>query len=157
VTKRAVLTISAAFAAATAMPVTASADTLFTGKTQQDRKVTVRIGSDGLVNLVRIGWRTRDCKLPNYTLRDTTLAKRPFDGSTPDSFGDIGSYTYTDVDRSRITTRVQLAGQRVVDPANPAAVSWKGTIIASSTIRKRGKVIDRCNLKSTGWTAVKRG
>jgi uncharacterized protein (DUF2147 family) len=157
VTKRAVLTISAALLAATAMPATASADTLFTGETQQDRKVTVRIGSNGLVNLVRIGWRTRDCKLPGYTLRETTSFRAPFDGATPDAFGDIGTYTVSDVGRKRITFRVRLSGQRVVDPANPAAESWRGTIIATATVRRRGKVVDRCSLRSIGWTALKRG
>ena len=155
--RRAALTISAVLAgAAAAAPATASADQLFTGKTQQDRPATVRIGDDGIVNLVRITWRTRRCSLSGSTLRNTTAFRPPFDSATPDAFADQGAYTVRDPNRVRIRITTTLNGRRVVDPANPASVTWQGTLAAKAVVRRSGRVIDRCRLRSTGFTAFPR-
>ncbi len=152
-TARAVLTISAAFAVAGLAPATASAKT-FTGKTQQDRKVTLRTSDDGAVRFFRIDWKTDDCDLEAATLRDQTTFRGPFDTATADAVVDEGRYRYRDRGRKRITTSVKLDGKRVTDPANPDAESWQGTFEASAVVRRRGKVIDRCTLSSTGWTVT---
>ena len=154
-TTRAVLTISAALVAAGLAPSAASAKT-FTGESQQDRRVLLRTGDDGTVRFFRIDWKTRDCDVDDATLRDQTTFRAPFDSATPDAFADEGRYRAREGRRIRITTNVKLSGTRVVDPADPAAESWQGTFEASAVVRRRGKVIDRCTLSSTGWTATPR-
>ncbi len=154
--RRAALTSTAVLAGLAAVPSPAAADQLFTGRTQQDRPATVRIGDDGVVNLVRIQWRTRRCSLSGSFLQNVTGFRRPFDSATPDAFADQGSYTERDPGGIRIRITTTLNGRRVVDPANPAAVTWQGTLKASAVVRRRGRVIDRCVLRSTGFTAQRR-
>jgi hypothetical protein len=156
VTKRAVLTISAAFAAAAAAPAAASADTLFTGKTQQNRPVTVRTGADGVVNLARLTWKTARCRTDNE-LQLVTGFRPTFDTATTEAFGDSGSYTARLRGGIRIRVTPTISGRRVVDPADPAKVSWQGTFRATAVVRRNGRVIDRCTQRSVGWTAIKRG
>jgi hypothetical protein len=153
--RQALLTIPAALVAVALGPAPASAAKLFTGETQQDRKITVRIGDDGRVNLARVSWRTRRCRTGEY-LQDTTEFRQPFDGATPDAFNDVGTYSIRQRGGYRIRVSITLDGERVVDPANPAAESWRGTVKTTATIRRNGRTIDRCTLRSTGWTAVRR-
>ena len=152
-TRRAVLTLTAAFAAAAVAPAPALAAKTFKGESQQERRVTVKLGDDGLVRLFRIDWKTRDCDLERATLRDQTTFRPPFDSSTADAFADEGRYRYRDRGRKRITTTVRLDGRRVVDPATQAE-TWQGTFEAGAVVRRRGKVIDRCRLASIGWSAA---
>ena len=155
--REAVLTSSAALAVAAFVPAPALAAKTFKGETQQNRNVMVKVGDDGVVTRFRIDWRTRDCDLDDATLRDQTTFRPPFDTATPEAFADEGRYTARDKGRKRITTTVKLDGRRVVDPGDPAAESWQGTFEATAVVRRRGKVIDRCRLKSTGWSAAPTG
>ena len=151
-TRRAVLTFSAALAAAGVAAPSASAAKTFAGKTQQDRKVTVAIGDDGLMTETRIAWRTRRCRSGEF-LQDRTVFRPPIDANTPDAFSDAGTYTLRQRGRIRIRVSISLTGRRVVDPANPAAESWQGTLKATAVVRRNGRRIDRCRLRSIGWTA----
>ena len=150
--RAAVLTLSAALAVAGVAAPSASAAKTFAGKTQQDRKVTVAIGDDGLMTETRIAWRTRRCRSGEF-LQDRTVFRPPIDANTPDAFSDAGTYTLRQRGRIRIRVSISLTGRRVVDPANPAAESWQGTLKATAVVRRNGRRIDRCRLRSIGWTA----
>lgn len=152
-TRRAVLTFSAALAVVGIAAPPASAAKTFAGETQQDRKVTVAIGDDGLMTQTRIAWRTRRCRSGEF-LRDRTVFRPPIDVNTPDAFSDAGRYTLRQRGGIRIRVDIALTGKRVVDPANPAAESWRGTLKATAIVRRNGRRIDRCKLRSIGWTAT---
>ncbi len=152
-TKRAALTISAALAAVAVAPSPASAAKSFAGKTQQDRPVTVRVGDDGIVSLVRITWRTRRCRSGEF-LQDRTDFRAPFDSATVDAFADRGAYSLRQRGGYRIRVTIDLTGKRIVDPANPAAERWQGTLRSTAVVRRNGRTVDRCSLRSIGWTAT---
>ncbi len=154
-TKRAVLTAAAACAAVAVVPSSASAAKSFSGKTQQDRAITVRVGDDGIVNFVRVAWRTRRCRSGEF-LQDRTDFRPPFDGATADAFDDKGTYTLRQRGGIRIRVTIDVSGRRIADPANPAVSSWQGTVKSTGVVRRSGKVIDRCTLRSIGWTATQR-
>ena len=140
--------------AALLLPADALASKTFRGKTQQGRGVSVLVGNDGLVDRVRINWRTRRCALGGSRFQDATQFVGPFEPTTVDRFGDAGSYTVRDRGGIRSRVRITLAGRRIVDPANPAAERWEGTLRASVTVRRKGRTIDRCALRSIGWRAT---
>ena len=152
-TKRAVLTTAAVLATVAAVPATASAEKTFTGKTQQDRPITVRVGDDGVVNNVRVSWRTRRCRSGEF-LQDRTDFRPPFDTGTVDAFDDVGTYSLRQRGGYRIRITITLTGKRIVDPANPAAEQWQGTVRSTAVVRRNGRTIDRCSLRSIGWTAT---
>ena len=153
---RSVLTLAAAGAVAlAAAPPAGAQEQTFTGKTRQDRPVTLRVGADGVVQFVRIAWRTRRCRQGGASLTDRTDFRPPLDDNAPHVLGDAGRYTVRRRGGIRIRVTVTVAGEHVPDPANAAAPgSWRGTIKASAVVRRRGRVIDRCSLRSTGWTAT---
>jgi hypothetical protein len=149
------MTIPAACLAAAVLAAPAQADTLFTGKSQQDRPVTVRVGDDGAVNLFRVTWRTRRCQGGEF-LQDRTDFRPPFDSATGDAFQDKGTYTLRQRGGIRIRVTIDVSGRRIADPANPAVSSWQGTVKSTGVVRRNGRVIDRCTLRSIGWTALQR-
>jgi len=153
VTGRAVLALFAACAAAALAPSPASAARTFTGTTQQDRPITVRVGDDGLVSFVRVAWRTRRCRSGEF-LQDRTDFRSPFDAATADAFSDAGTYTLRQRGGYRIRVTITVGGRRIVDPADPAAESWQGTVRSTATVRRNGRTVDRCLLRSIGWTAT---
>ena len=155
-TARSVLTLAATGAVAlAAAPAAGAQEQTFTGKTHQDRPVTLRTTPDGVVQFVRIAWRTRRCQKGGASLTDRTDFRPPLDDNAPHALGDRGSYTVRQRGGIRIRVTVTVTGEHVPDPANAAAPgSWRGTIKASTVVRRRGRVIDRCSLRSIGWTAT---
>ena len=135
------------------LPADALASKTFRGKTQQSRGVSVLVGDDGRVDRVRINWRTRRCALGGSRFQDATQFVGPFEPSTADRFGDAGSYTVRDRGGIRSRVRITLTGTRIVDPAT-AAERWEGTLRANVTVRRKGRTIDRCVLRSIGWRAT---
>ena len=141
-------------AAALVLPADALAAKTFRGKTQQSRGVTVIVGDDGLVDRVRVNWRTRRCQLGGSRFQDATQFNGPFEPSTVDAIGDSGAYTVRDRGGIRSRVGIVLTGKRLFDPANPAGETWEGTLRANVVVRRRGKIIDRCRLRSIGWRAT---
>ena len=151
-TYRALLT-TAVLGAALAAPAPALATKTFSGKTQQDRGASVTVGDDGVVQRVSVGWRSRRCQRGNF-LQDKTDFRPPFDSATPEAFSDEGTYTLRQRGGYRIRVTITLTGKHLLDPANPAGEAWQGTIRASTVVRRNGRTIDRCPLRSIGWTAT---
>ena len=148
-----VLLGAAAIAACAVVPATAAADKTFTGKTAQNRSLTVKTGDDNVLKSFRINWITRTCKLSGSRFQHITGFRPPFDVATPDGFNDAGAFTVADRGGIRSRVKITLTGTHAFDPAVPAAESWSGTLKANVVVRRRGKVIDRCNLRRINWTA----
>jgi len=124
----------------------------FEGRTQQRRTVTVGTGADGLVRSVEMAW-VGSCRRA-FVYRTTTRRVPPFVQSTEERFRDNGSYR----ERSRggivATIAVTISGVHV-EPAEdrPTTERWRGTFRATVTVRRRGRVIDRCRTRSIRWSA----
>jgi hypothetical protein len=145
--------VAALAAGALAAPSTAAADKTFRGKTQQNRSVSLTTGDDNVLKTFKINWLTRKCAKSGSRFQHITSFKPPFDSATPDAFNDAGSFTVADRGGIRSRVSMTLTGQHAFDPANPAAENWFGTLKASVTVRRRGKVIDRCTLRQINWSA----
>ena len=152
-TSKPVLLSVAALAVGAAVPATAAADKTFTGKTAQNRSVSVTTGDDNVLKSFRVNWLTRKCAKSGSRFQHITPFRPPFDAATPDEFQDAGSFTVVDKGRIRSRVRISVTGRHAFDPANPAAENWFGTLKASVVVRRRGKVIDRCRLRQINWSA----
>jgi hypothetical protein len=143
--------MGAALALIVSVPADALAAKTFRGKTQQGRGASLTVGDDGAVQRVGLVWKAIRCRDRRSTYSTNTEFRPPFDSATPDAFTDAGPYSERDRGgiRSRITVTVN--GQRQLDPSNPAAETWTGTLRATVVVRRRGRVIDRCRLPSIGW------
>jgi hypothetical protein len=147
------LLATTALAVLLAVPSTAAADKAYKGKSAQNRSVTLTTGDDNVLKTLRINWITRRCALSGSRFQHITAFRPPFDLATPDEFRDAGSFTVADRGRIRSRVSISLTGRHAFDPANPAAENWFGTLKASVVVRRRGKVIDRCRLRSVNWSA----
>jgi hypothetical protein len=117
-------------------PATASAASKrFRGETAQSRAVSVVVNESGRVQRMVISWRADDCR----RRRSHVTVRR----ATTDAFTATGSYRVRGV-RIRFSAR----GTRTSDTAE----QWSGTFRARSTVRRHGRMIDRCRLRTT-WTA----
>lgn len=152
-TRTPVLLTTAVLAAALIAPSQAAADKSFAGKTVQNRSVSLTTGDDNVLKTFRVNWITRRCALSGSRFQHITAFRPPFDSATPDAFTDAGSFTVRDRGRIRSRVKMTITGQHSFDPAVPEAEKWFGTLKASVVVRRRGKVIDRCRLKSTNWEA----
>lgn len=152
-TRTSVLLTTAAVAAAAIAPSEAAAVKRFRGATDQERTVKLTIGDDNLLQSASINWVTRKCAQSGSRFQHMTAFRRPFDETTPDAFRDEGSFTVRDSGGIRSRVRIIFIGERLVDPATNVE-SWRGTVEAKVTVRRRKKIIDRCTLRPVGWEAA---
>jgi hypothetical protein len=135
------------------LPATASAaKKRFRGETAQSRMVTVVVNESGRVQRMDISWRANDCRKRETFVRNVTILRPLPRRASADAFTVAGSYRVRDRGGIRIRVRVSARGTRRFDPANPQAEQWSGTFRSRSTVRRRGRVIDRCRLRTT-WSA----
>jgi len=113
------------------------------GKTAQGKAATVRTAG-GLVSRVRIRWEV-PCG-GGMSLFGVTPFSRPFDRSERREFEDGGSYRARANRGLRTTNTVFVRGTR-------RRGVWRGTFHARATVRRNGRVIDRCRLGRTRWSA----
>ena len=152
-TRTPLLLTAAVLAVALVAPSQAAADKSFAGKTAQNRSVSLTTGDDNVLKTFRVNWLTRKCALSGSRFQHITRFRPPFDSATPDAFTDAGSFTVADRGRIRSRVTMTITGQHAFDPAVPEAEKWFGTLKAKVVVRRRGKVIDRCTLRSTNWEA----
>jgi hypothetical protein len=145
------LALACAVAALTA--TTAAADKRFSGETQQDRRIWLTVGDDGVLRTLAVYWRTRRCRFGGAFMQDRTVFRPPFDAASPDAFSDAGTYTRRQRGGVRIRITIAVRGRCVATPGE----AWQGTVQANAIVRRRGRTIDRCGLRSIGWTATRRG
>jgi len=145
--------IAAAIIAA-ALPATASAAVKrFAGETAQSRAVRVVVAESGRVQRMVLSWRANDCRQRRSSVRNVTVFRPLPRRASADAFTVAGSYRVRDRGGIRIRIRVSARGTRTFDPANPVAEQWSGTFRSRATVRRRGRVVDRCRLRTT-WSAA---
>lgn len=136
-----------------ALPAPASAAKVrFRGETAQSRMVRVLVGKSGRVQRMVISWRANDCRRRGTFVRNVTVLRPLRRRASADAFTVAGAYRVRDRGGIRIRIRVSARGTRTFDPASPQAERWSGTFRSRSTVRRRGRVIDRCRLRTT-WSA----
>jgi hypothetical protein len=126
-----------------AAPAAADART-WRGKTNQGREVSVRTGTDDLVDQVRVSWRA-PCKKGHYVSR--TLFEPPLDVSGTDVFEHSGTYRKRLPDGYRARNTVFVRGTLGADD------HWRGTFRVRTRVTRRGEVVDSCRLKRVRWAA----
>ena len=140
-------TLAAVALAALLIGPAASAEAkTYKGKTRQGRGVIVRTGADGVVSSARIGWRAPCGQGLRYSA-NTTFTK-PLDAATADVIQDAGSYRVRLHGGLRARITGTFAGQR-----DPATDRWSGTWAVKVRVTRRGKTVDRCQLKRATWEA----
>lgn len=114
------------------------------GETEQGRAVSVRTGSDDLVNQVRVAWRA-PCRKGHYVSR--TLFVPPFDLSEAERFEHAGSYRSRLKDGYRARHSVSVRGTLGSDGR------WRGVFSVRTRVRRDGRLVDRCRLEGLRWEA----
>jgi hypothetical protein len=105
----------------------------------------LRVGDDGRVERVRIGWRARCSEGGRYSSR--TIFVSPFDSSTATAFRDTGDYGARPTGYvAHIHTTIK--GAWVADNAR-----WRGTFSVRVRVVRHGETIDFCRLKRLRWSA----
>lgn len=136
------------------LPATASGATKrFRGETAQSRVARLVVGESGRVQRMVISWRANDCRQRRSFVRNVTVFRPLPRRATADAFTVAGSYRVRDKGGIRIRIRVSARGTRTFDPANPIAEQWSGSFRSRATVRRRGRVVDRCRLRTT-WSAA---
>jgi len=119
---------------------------VFRGETEQGRRASVVIGSDGLLRAMRINWRAR-CRKGRVVQK--TIFTRPHDQSTPDAFLDAGVYRMrSGAFRLRVDGRV--TGRR---SGTGARERWRGSFRAKVLVTRRGRYVDTCRIRGLRWSA----
>jgi hypothetical protein len=135
--------LAAAFVALLVAPAPAAADR-WKGRTSQGRLVTVRTGDDGVVNRVRIRWKTT-CQ--GSTRTGQTVFVPPLDSAGTTSFADAGTSRFNlgggVRSRDTVSVRGTLGGRG----------RWRGTFRLRSVLRRDGEVVDRCRVGRIRWRA----
>lgn len=121
------------------LPATADA-AVFRGETSQGRAVVVRTNAADETALVRISWRAACADGTRY--RDRTDFRSPFDDATRRQVIDRGTYTAKDPGGLRFRVKVALRLERRGDTRR------RGTFRASAVVRRRGKFVTRCKLRT---------
>jgi len=137
-----------------ALPATASAaNKRFRGETAQSRNVRLVVNESGRVQRMVISWRANDCRRRGTFVRNITVFRPLRRRASPDAFTVAGSYRVRDKGGIRIRIRVSARGSRAFDPANPLTEQWSGSFRSRSTVRRHGRVVDVCRLRTT-WSAL---
>ena len=135
------------------LPATASAATKrFRGETSQSRNVRVVVNESGRVQRMVIGWRADECRRRGTWVRNVTVFRPLRRRASADAFTVAGSYRVRDKGGIRIRIRVSARATRTFDPANPPAEQWSGTFRSRAAVRRHGRVVDVCRLR-TSWIA----
>jgi len=132
-------TVVAALIAALALPAAADAKT-FHGKTNQRLGVTFRTGADGVPTTGKLHWNI-PCKRHGYRHRGFTTWEPPFTQVTATTLLDGPKSYHTkfnDGSRARVTGTLK---------AHLSGSSWKGTLAIREVIKRKGKVINVCQMK----------
>jgi hypothetical protein len=127
------------------VPATAGAKS-WQGKTAQHRPVSVRTGTAGLVNRVRISWRSK-CQNGHY--KSTTLFRPPFDTASKTAFVDEGTYHAKIPGTGNLRARHTAFVSATLDDKGV----WRGTFRVKTRVTRKGKFVDSCRVKGVHWSA----
>lgn len=127
----------------------ADGEKTFSGQTSQDRRVTMLVGANGVIKGIDLPFKAR-CERSGESFSVPHFAfVQPMDRADANGFFDHGSVTNRVKGGFRVTSTFTLAGLRVAEQA------YGGTMKARITVRKGGKVVDRCGADTT-WKATLR-
>ena len=133
-----------------AVAASAEASQLFTGTTGQSRTARIEIGDNGRPAKVTISWKAT-CR--RGTLWDVSSVRPPKRTTTPDVVALAGRYRIRAKKGVSATVTLRLRGLRGADPVDERAAIWAGEFTVSVVVRRRGRVIDRCRVPQTVWSA----
>jgi hypothetical protein len=134
--------VVAAFVAVAAAPAGAAS---LHGKTGRGLSVTVTTDKTGAAKRVVFHWWVHRCDRNRYRFNDLTLFAPS--GAPPARIRGGNPYTvrYRGGIQARIVARA--SGHRL------SIYRWQGSFAATATIRRRGRVLDRCHFRSQHWLA----
>lgn len=139
-----------AFGALAATPATADASQLFTGKTGQSRTARIEIADNGRPAKVTISWKAT-CR--RGTLWDVSTVRPPRRTTTADLVALAGRYRIRARRGITATVTLRLQGVRGQDPVDDGAQLWTGAFTVRVVVRRGRRVIDRCRVAETVWSA----
>jgi hypothetical protein len=143
--------IAAALAAA-ALPAAADAKS-FAGKTSQHHAASVLVGSDGLVERIRVSY-SAPCRDARYRFPNIARFEPPFDMASADAVSDSGPPQRRPLKGGgRSVATLSVTASHHVDPTNPNAESWSGTFAVRAVLYRNGHWLDTCELKRVRWSA----
>ena len=118
----------------------------YRGETQQDRRVVLRTGTDGLVRRVRVDWVATRCRRERFRYASQTVDTPPFDAVSETRLRD--EYDYVERSRGgvRATVTVTLAARR---EGTADREHWSGTFRARVVVRRDGRRVDTCRTART--------
>ncbi len=121
----------------------------YVGKTTQDRRITISVGSDGLVTRV-VTLYVAGCRDPDSDYRTKVAWSLPFDERTPERFRESGRVVVGNRDGYATTVTSEIVGARSADGRR-----WTGTLTAKLVVRKRGHYVDTCRTPTIRFSATR--
>lgn len=122
-----------------------AAGATFEGKSSQGRPVTLTADDNGAAQSFNFAWRA-PCRRRGFRFTSDTRSRPPWQ-VTADGFISSGGYTMSLPRGLRARVSGVARGRHVLPN------EWAGSFKLSVVVRRRGRVIDRCHLRSTDWQA----
>lgn len=140
------------------LPTTAEAqlqDPSFRGVTGQGRDVTFALTDSGAPGSLVVEWDARCRRGTRFAVQETAFFSR-VENPPPGIVDGVGRYRVAER-RGRIArVTAVIRGRATGDPARPETQRWSGTLRIRATMRRHGRLEDRCSL-STRWRAGPEG
>lgn len=141
-----------------AAPGTASAQMShpnYRGVTGQGHDVALHLRTTGAPQTVWVEWDARCRRGTRFAVQETRFLPR-VDDPPPGIVDGVARYRVA-ARRGRIAqVTVVIRGRVRGDPARPATLRWSGTLRVRATMRRHGRLEDRCSLR-TRWRAGPEG
>jgi hypothetical protein len=141
-----------------ALPATAEAqlqDPTFRGVTGQGRDVTFALTDSGAPGSLVVEWDARCRHGTRFAVQETAFFSR-VENPPPGIVDGVGRYRVAER-RGRIArVTAVIRGRATGDPARPQTQRWSGTLRVRATMRRHGRLEDRCSLR-TRWRAGPEG
>ncbi|HEV2811605.1 MAG TPA: hypothetical protein VGW10_00010 [Solirubrobacteraceae bacterium] len=128
--------------------------TSFRGITQQDQPVTLDADTEGETDRIELIWRARCRSGFKARLQDADFVSA--DGEASAAVVGTSRYKFPDRRGRLAQVTMRLSGRLSGSPLAPAEQVWRGTFRATVVMRRHGRVVDRCGLR-TSWIARPEG
>jgi hypothetical protein len=135
-------------------PALATRAPTFRGLTGQDRELLIEAETDGKAERIAFNWRAR-CP-SGFRLRAQDALFAPTDGGAVAAMRGTGRYRFPDRGGRIALASTRLSGALRGSPLEPARQVWEGTFRAVVSVRRHGRFVERCSLR-TRWIAKPEG
>src|SRR3954469_19261731 len=112
------------------------------GYTHRNVSVRIKVDAQGYASRVVFRWHVPRCDFRRYSYRGDTVVT-----PDPERFFARGPYTVRSRGGFRSRVMVHSTGRKL------SIYRWKGTFSVAVTIRRHGRVVDRCHIRRLHWTA----